>query len=228
MPTTITNLLNEFKLELSGQVKWGEEIKSKESGFYFIAISDNPDKIISWETPSFNDKEIQQWIELVKNNGKNILVDKEVASIEDIKNRSKKLWLKDETILYIGKAGPNKKRTIKKRVNEYYRTKLGCDGKHAGGHWINTLLKLNDLTVYYSEFEETSDESIENLERKLIDHFKNNVSTQTKTQLFDNENCFPFANKEVYYRNLKKKIRKRHGIENQTINCGKNWKKNNG
>lgn len=228
MPTTITNLLNEFKLELSGQVKWGEEIKSKKCGFYFVSISNDPDKIVSWTTPSFDAIEIQHWIELVRNNGKNILIDKKDASIKEIKNRLNKLWFKDETILYIGKAGPNKRRTIRKRVNEFYRTKLGCDGKHAGGHWINTLSKLNDLTIFYSEFEETGYETIESLESKLIDHFAINISTQTKKQLFDNENSFPFANKEVYYRNLKKKIRKKHGIENQTIDCEKNWKKNNG
>lgn len=228
MPLTINKLLNNFNLELTGQVKWGEIIKSTACGFYFVSISNDPDKIESWKSPDFNDTAIQSWIDLVKNNGKNILIDKRVASIRDIKNRLYNLWLPDETILYIGKAGPNKKRTIKKRVNEYYKTRLGCNGKHAGGHWINTLSRLNDLTVFYSEFEENDNDTIEQRETNMIDNFTTNILLKTRKSLFDNENCFPFANKEVYYRNLKRKVRKKHGFENQTIDCGKDWKKNNG
>ncbi len=228
MPTTITNLLNEFKLELSGQVKWGEKINSNKCGFYFVSISQEPDKLVTWPTPSFDPMEIQRWIELINDKGKNIIIDNKNASINDIEDRLFKLWFKDETILYIGKAGPNKRRTIKKRVSEYYRTKLGCDGNHAGGHWINTLSRLNDLTIFYSEYNETGTETIESLESKLIDHFANNISAQTKNQLFDSENCFPFANKEVHYRDQKKKNRKNHGIKNQTSDCGKDWNKNNG
>ena len=227
MPTTIREIFNEFDLEITGQIKWGQEISSKKCGLYFVAITNDPDKLKCWENPFFGDTEIQNWIELVKKCWKEIKVDKKPASMTNLKNRLNNLWLPDETILYIGKAGPTVIRTIGKRVNEYFETKLGCNKKHAGGNWINTLTKLNELTVFYSEFNLAEYHKIEETETKLIEYFSKNVSDKTKNRLVDRINCFPFANKEIHYKEQSTKIRKKHGFGNQTIDCGNHWKNSN-
>ncbi len=225
MPTTIREILDKFDLEISGKVKWGQKISSKKCGLYFVTITNDPDKLECWENPKINEIEIQKWIELIKKCWKALSIDKKPASKTDLMNRLNSLWLPDETILYIGKAGPTKTRTIGKRVKEYFKTRLGCNKKHAGGNWVNILSELNELTVFYSEFELSEYHRIEQTETKVIEYFSNNVSTKTKNRLYDKINCFPFANKEIHYKEKKTKIRKNHGLGNQTIDCGNNWKK---
>jgi hypothetical protein len=218
MPTTITKLFKETGLPMSGQVKWGESINSRACGFYVVALTNNADKLECIDKPIFNDKAINQWLELIKSGGKQILLGEKVANSTDIKQRLQKFWFPDETIVYIGKAGPNKKRTIRKRINEYYNTILGCDAPHAGGHWINVLNNLSSLNVYYSEY---SGLDIDEKEEQLITYFMNNVSKTTKENLWDKINCYPFANKELYRKSMQTKTRKNHGLNNQTVACDK-------
>ncbi len=218
MPTTIKELFKQTGLTYSGQAKWGQLVNSSACGFYVVAISNDIDKLVCLDKPIFNDRAIEQWIKLVKSGGKQILIDKRVADLISIKQRLEKFWFPDETIVYIGKAGPNKSRTIRKRIKEYCETKLGCDGKHAGGHWINTLQSISSLNVFYSEY---SGLDIDEKEEQLISYFMNNVSNMTKENLFDKVNCFPFANKELYCKSLGTKKRKVHRLNNQTIDCNK-------
>ena len=218
MPTTITQLFKTTGLTFSGQVRWGELINSKACGFYVVALTDNIDKLVCMDKPDFSDNAIQKWIELIKTGGKQIQLDNKVADLTGIKKRLEHFWFSDEIIVYIGKAGPNKKRTIRKRVKEYYETTLGCDGKRAGGHWVNTLQNVSSLNVFYSEY---SGLDIEEKEEQLISYFMQNVSEKTKINLFDKVNCYPFANKELYRKSLRTKIRKDHRLNNQTIDCDK-------
>lgn len=213
MGTKVAEIFGHFDLTINGQVKWNEEVFSNKCGVYVIALTSDKNEIETLSEPLFNDSAIDNWIKLVAATNKSILVDKKQATTGLLKERLSKFWLPDETIVYIGKAGPTKKRTLKKRVNEFYETKLGCNKKHAGGHWLNTLKNINALNIFYSE----TDPSIE---EKMIEYFRLNVSEKTKERLLDQENCFPFANKEK-----NKSERKKHGILNQTIDCGNKWKK---
>jgi hypothetical protein len=216
MPTKVKDLFNHFGLPIHGQVNWGELINSSERGFYVVALTPEKDKLVCMSKPTFDLNVIQKWIDLIESGGKQILIDDNVANIQTLTQRLERFWLPDETILYIGKAGPSKKRTLRQRVKEYYQTVLGCDKKHAGGNWINCLSNIKSLTVYYSEY---SGQDIEEKEEQLIDYFMRNVSEQTKRQLLDPINSFPFANKEINRKSVRQKIRKAHGISNQTVTC---------
>lgn len=171
---------------------------------------------VKWNTEINSDRFGVNWIELIKSSGKILLVDGETATTRLIKQRLSQFWFPDETIVYIGKVGPTKGRTFRQRLNEYYQTKLGCNKWHAGGHWINALKNISDLNIYYSVTDPL-------VEQKMIRFFCDNVSNETKSRLYDNVNCFPFANKE-----LNKSIRKKRYFSNQTTNCGDNWKKGQG
>ena len=54
-------------------------------------------------------------------------------------------WLPTEVVLYIGKAT-----SLAARVGQYYDTKLGAGGPHAGGAWLKTLGNLSELTVSWA------------------------------------------------------------------------------
>ncbi|MBS1735812.1 MAG: hypothetical protein JSS98_04315 [Bacteroidetes bacterium] len=222
MPTTVEELFKSSKLTLFAQIKWGQKIPLRKCGFYVVAISDKADELICHAKPQIDNNEIGKWIDVVKQGGKTILIDKKPGDVVSIKNRLEKLWLPDETILYIGKAGPTKKRTVEKRLQEYYETKLGSKRKHAGGHWLNVLSNLSSLNVFLAEYPE---KDINEKEEQLISYFMEKVSNETKANLHDGNNCYPFANKEIYRLILKTKVKKRHGLNNQVVDCGKNWRK---
>lgn len=221
MPTTVENLFDHFGLTLHGQTRWGQRIRFKKCGFYVVALSDKFDQSTCSNKPELNNEEIVKWINVINSGGKSIIIDKVVADLASIRNRLEQLWLPDETILYIGKAGPNKRRTVEKRLHEYFDTKFGSKKWHAGGHWLNSLKNLDSLNIYYTSYQ---DLDIDVIEEQMISYFMQNVSETTKKALHDPDNCYPFANKEVHFKTLNMKIRKNHGFENQTIDCGKDWK----
>lgn len=218
MPTKISQLFNENGLTCQGQVGWGQSIDSSSNGFYVLALTDNMDELVSMPYPDFNDAEIQGWINRIKSLGKHIQLDENIADLESIKTRLTQFWFPDETILYIGKAGPSILRSIGKRVNEYYTTPLGCKRPHAGGNWVNALKNISSLNIFYSQY--TGD--IEEKEQELISYFNKYVSETTREKLFDQINCFPFANKEIYLKSQRKKVRKQHGFKYQTVKCSRN------
>lgn len=109
----------------------------------------------------------------------------------------------DETILYIGKAGTS----LNRRVRQYYNTNLGDSKPHAGGHWIKTLDVINDLNIYWTSSE---GERAQDVEERFLKIFVQNVSYQSKKELFDPEHPFPFANLE-----FPKGTRKNHGLHYQ-------------
>ena len=212
MPTTVNNIFNRFNLTIDGQVKWNTEIKSSDYGVYVVALTDDPDNLITTSKPNFDEVAINGWIQLIKTKGKTLMIDGLPATVDLIQKRLTQFWLPDETV-YIGKAGPTKNRTLRKRINEYYQTTLGCDKCHGGGHWLNTLKDIFELNIFYSETNPL-------IEKEMIIYFGEQVSEISKANLYDKKNSFPFANKE-----LDKGSRKIHGLSNQTIDCGSNWKK---
>ena len=222
MPTTPTDIFKQIGLHIKGQVKWNSSIPVDKCGLYVIALTENPDSLICKVNPNLSDTAFDDWLMTVSSGGKQILIDDLPANRESLKTRLSKFWIPDETIIYIGKAGPSKSRTLKKRVNEYFSTKLGCDKKHAGGHWINVLQNIYDLTIFYCEY---SNDDIEEMEEKMLLYFIDNVTESIKQFLYDENNCFPFANKEVHRHSIKTKFKKNHGLKNQTIYCGKQWRK---
>ncbi|MET4081554.1 hypothetical protein ABIB40_001503 [Pedobacter sp. UYP30] len=223
MPSTPKDIFKHIGLQIKGQVKWNTSIPLDKCGLYVIALTDVQDKMICHTIPQFNDLAIGNWLSTVKSRNKQILIDNLIANSQDIKNRLSKFWLPDETVVYIGKAGPLPSRTLRKRVDEYYSTKLGCDKKHAGGHWLNILNNINQLTVFYCDYVHND---IGEKEEEMLSYFIESVSINTKKSLYDMINCFPFANKEIHRHSLKSKIKKNHGLNNQTIYCGQKWRKN--
>jgi len=79
--------------------------------------------------------------------------------------------------------------------------------------YIFLFIFTDTHNIFYSE-------TNPDIEENMIKYFCEHVSDESKSKLFDTINCFPFANKEK-----NKSIRKKHGLSNQTINCGSNWKK---
>lgn len=196
MTITVKKLFDSVGIEIMGQVKWNERIECNLPGVYCVSISNKSDKLKTIEEFPVALEIIEEWIKYVPN----MRIDDKIPTVEAVVQRLNKFWLPNETILYIGKAG----KSLRQRVNQYYKTKLGDRSPHAGGHWLKTLNNLNELNIFWTTSEEID---AEELEQELIRKFV--ASINYKSELYDGEHSFPFANIEYPKGN-----RKNHGISN--------------
>ena len=122
-------------------------------------------------------------------------------SPDEIVRRLGEFWLRDESVLYIGK--PNQR--LCDRVRQYYGTALGNSGPQRGGHWLKTLSVLEETFVHYMETP-----SPEESKNPLLGAFVSRVTSSAKQELKDPEHPFPFANLV-----FPKGTRKDHGLKGQ-------------
>lgn len=194
MSLTVKELFNFVGKEIIGKVKWGEKIDCNLPGVYCVSISDDEYILKTIEEYPVSLKAIRDWIDYVPG----MRIDGEQPTKEDMKERLSKFWLPKETVLYIGKAGTS----LRNRVNQYYRTKLGDRQPHAGGHWLKTLSVINELTIFWTT---SGKKEAEELEQKLLRKFVDSINY--RDELYDAVHPFPFANIEYPRGN-----RKRHNI----------------
>jgi hypothetical protein len=115
----------------------------------------------------------------------------------DLDGRLASFWLRDEVVLYVGKAT-----SLSQRVAQYYATPLGARRPHAGGHFLKTLSNLDQLHVHDAVSPDPP-----RSEHLMLEAFCAAVSTDTRNALHDPEHPFPFANLE-----WPAGTRKRHGV----------------
>lgn len=198
--SSIADLLEQVGLLWSGVVRWGEPIPSRNTGVYIVSLTSRCD-----QNPPVRDNApidrcaVADWLAKVPSLR---LDSRSEPSPDAVVRRLREFWLPDESILYIGKTD----RPLRKRVNEYYGTKLGYGSPHRGGHWIKTLSVLHETFVHY--IETTMPEESEG---HLLRAFVARVTSSTREILRDSERPFPFANLE-----FPKGNRKRHGFSRQT------------
>ena len=206
MPSAVLNLLETIPIKLTGSVHWNEPVQSKKCGIYIVSLSSRPSENSGiLKSAPINFEIVKDWTQacgLKLDNDSN-------PPVEAIVQRISEFWYPDENILYIGQTS----RPLSERVNEYYKHELGDSRPHRGGHWLKTLSNLDSFFVHYAE---TSIPEL--VEQCLIEAFVEGVSSSTKCVLRDSTRLFPFANLEYRITNChpKRKIRKRHGIRNQT------------
>ena len=93
----------------------------------------------------------------------------------------KEKWVDGADVLYIGAAGVNSSRTLRKRLNLLLRHSLGRTKNHTGGQILWQLLGFRQLLVCWYPIEGTKDPR--KLEKSLIREFKQS-----------NQGKRPFAN----------------------------------
>ncbi len=88
-------------------------------------------------------------------------------------------WVEDAIVLYIGKAGPLKGRTLKTRLNQYMRFGQGIPVGHWGGRYIWQLQDSADLLVCW---------------KSTLDADSRIVGSDLIRQFEDSYHKLPFAN----------------------------------
>ena len=198
--STINELLEADSLYCSGSVPWGEQLQNNKPGVYIVSLSSDLDKnnrLLA--TAPIDYGKVAEWLRRVPK----LKLDGEFKpSPEAVAERLSDYWLADESILYIGQTS----KSMRTRVNQFYRHKLGKKGTHSGGQWIKTLSVLHETFVYYAE---TLDPELS--EYRLMHAFMVGVSESSRNCLRNCERPYPFANLEL------PKLRKKHGISKSTL-----------
>ncbi len=125
---------------------------------------------------------------------------------EELANRIGRFWIPDAAILYIGLAGTS----VRKRMNQYYRTSIGQRAPHAGGWWLKTMANLNDLFVHFAPADEPKI-----AEAMMLRRFAEAVPSAARHEIHDSERIAPFANVDV-----QQGLRKRHGLSGYKVGSG--------
>ncbi len=232
MPTSVEQIFKANGKEIMGQVTWGEPINCNLPGVYVIAITDNATQIVGLDEAPISNTKVNEWVSYVPTirldnerflNGRKVYYDDvDIESLarcssfscslpymwkstsERLIERLKSFWLPDETILYIGMTGSS----LRRRVQDYYKTKLGDPKPHSGGHWIKTLENLGQLNIYWTATEKPEAKI---MEQAFLRTFVENVSKKSLAHLSDPNHPYPFANIE-----LTKGTKKNHGIRLST------------
>lgn len=195
MPSSVADLLTAAGLQQTGVVAWGEPVPATEPGVYLVSTSADPDLIPPdpVEAP-ISVEAVDELFEAAPG----LLLDGESPSRTEIIDRLASFWLPDEPVLYVGLA----ETSMRSRVSQYYRTKLGARRPHAGGWFLKTLTILPELWVHFAATGAPKEK-----ESEMIGAFVSSTSAQTRQRLPDPARPFPFANLEWPPR-----TRKPHGI----------------
>lgn len=193
MPTSVEQLFNTIlQQEPSSPIPWGNEIPCNQKGVYIVSTLE------PITLNAISELKIQSWIDRVPA----MRIDGLIPIPNLIKSRLSAFLYPDETILYIGQTS---KKTINERVNQFYIHTLGNPSPHSGGHWLKTLNDMSILSIYWAAVDNP-----EEVESSILSFFKDNVSEESRRNLYNPQCAIPFAN-------LKHITRKIHNISNQRL-----------
>lgn len=113
------------------------------NGIYIIALESHRDD------PRFKIEFIREWVKYVYHREFGVDYEGNEVLYQQIEQKLSPLWLKEERILYIGRASG--KNTVRKRVSRYYGHILGQCGHHRGGQILKTLEDWKQMKIYWTE-----------------------------------------------------------------------------
>lgn len=195
MTISVGELFEKSGLQPAGVVKWGNQVSLDHPGVYVVA-----------STPDLSDAVGQSGIyqpdltaiASLRTICPSVTVDGAPATSEQLADRIGAFWIPQSAVLYVGLAGTS----VRKRINQYYRTQIGQRAPHAGGWWLKTLDNLGELFVHYAVTE-----APKSAEARLLETFAAAVHPSASRTLHDSERIAPFANVRVQDGTLK-----RHGM----------------
>jgi hypothetical protein len=88
-------------------------------------------------------------------------------SIKKLKNKWVNFNGKKDKIVYIGKAGPSKNRTLNRRIKEYIKFGSGKEANHYGGRYVWQIAEQGRLAVCWKISKNPGEE-----EKMMLKNFK--------------------------------------------------------
>lgn len=195
MTISVGELFEESELRLAGVVQWGDKVPLDHPGVYVVAST--PDVSDAVGAYGIYQPDLTAF-ESLRTVCPSVTVDGAPATSEQLADRIGAFWIPESAILYVGLAGTS----VRKRIDQYYRTQIGHRAPHSGGWWLKTLGNLGELFIHYARAE--APKSAETL---LLENYAAEVHPSVRRALHDSERIAPFANVRVQDGTLK-----RHGM----------------
>jgi len=182
MTSTVRDLFASVGLTPVQPVRWGTAPTSDRPGVYLIATSADPDEpngsvaapIAASAVANLLDTRPELTLRGVRPDSAQV-----TAALES-------MWVPGAVVLYAGKAGTS----LRSRVSQYYRTKLGARSPHAGGWPLKTLASLGQLHVHTAHCDDKA------AEEAMLAAFMAAVPRDVSARLCDPSLPLPFANLE--------------------------------
>ncbi len=159
----------------------GDQVPLDEPGVYVVAMSDDPDGMITSEQCPVSGEAVDQLLGARPE----LLLDGARPTRDELATRLAAMWLPSETVLYVGLASAS----TSSRMAAYYRTPLGARSPHAGGWPLKTLSILADLHVHHAATHDPAAAEV-----GLAEAFMAAVSTEDTARIVDPDLPLPFAN----------------------------------
>jgi hypothetical protein len=194
MPSSVTAMLAVADLTHLETARWGVRPTFDGAGVHLVALAEHPDICDGLASAPLARQRVRQLLDVRPE----LTVDGERPDVEQLLARLAKLWLSEETILYIGRASAS----VSNRVMAYYNPPLGASAPPAGGWPIKTLGGLSNIYVHVAA---TADPA--RADEAMIDAFVSGVIALDRRSVVDPDLPLPFANLEDG-----RHRRKRHGI----------------
>jgi hypothetical protein len=149
---SVSQILKKANLEVGGKVKWNNSVRESKRGIYIVSTQKKANKTTG-----------KLRIEFTK------------RLSEKFKKELKKKWLPGSPIIYIGQTT---KKSLSKRIKQFYKHNYGEESPHSGGQTI--LLLKCPMWVFWAVTKNPK-----KAEKKLIRLFKEQTNGHR-----------PFANKQ--------------------------------
>lgn len=195
MTISVGELFEKSELQPAGVVQWGHQVPLDRPGVYLVASS--PDVSDAVGRSGIYQPDLTA-IASLRTICPSVTVDGAPATSEQLADRIGAFWIPQSAVLYVGLAGTS----VRKRINQYYRTQIGQRAPHAGGWWLKSLDNLGDLFVHYA-----AADAPKSAEARTLETFAAEVQPSVRRALHDSERIAPFANVRVQDGTLK-----RHGM----------------
>lgn len=177
-----------------GAVRWGHPVPLDEPGVYVVTADFNHESGGSYAEAPLNTEAIAELLRVRPG----ATVDGQAATPESVRERLQEMWIPGQEIVYIGRAGTS----VRKRINQFYKTDIGARAPHAGG-WPVKMLQSDLLWVHYAAAKNDED-----TEAAMLEAFIAGVPTEARLDLVDPALPLPYANLQ-----LSQGVRKQHGFK---------------
>ncbi len=176
-PLSAQELLRAQGLPADGPVLWGQPARSRAPGIFIVEMA------TSMAHAPIDITAVRAWVDRVPG----LRLDGERSTPTELADRLGAFWLLGQQVLYIGRTS----KTLGPRIAAAYATPLGDRRPHAGGHWLKTLHRVDQLRVWWAETA-----APEEYEDALLATFAETVDPEVLARIHDPSVALPWANLE--------------------------------
>ncbi len=179
--TTVIELFEQAGVPYGGVVQWNTPVPLERAGVYVLSTQEDPSRWQGLDVCPVSDAAVDTLLAARPE----ATVDGEAATHDAVVAHLRSMWLPGESVVYIGLTG----RSVRKRMDEFYRTPVGARSPHAGGWPIKMLDAAVPIWVHFGAADDP-----DGAERAMMQRFLDGVREDVREGLIDPQLPIPYAN----------------------------------